>query len=197
MPFLYKTLKGIKSSLGISKRARYPITISILNEIYTKLKPLHSFDVDSSMSWAAFMLAFFEFLRSSEFTCNGRFDLQSHLTRSDISFQPNIFHPKYFTITIKKTKTDPSRETAKLTIAKSNSIVCAVTALQDYLPFANGRNLTCKALTNNLQAILHVCGLNSPHYASHSLRIEADTSPLSPPLLCLIPFTVGASNTSF
>ena len=84
--FLYKTLRGIKSSLGISKRARYPITISILSEIYAKLKPLHSFDVDSSMLWAAFTLAFSGFLQSSEFTCNGRFDFQSHLTRSDVSF---------------------------------------------------------------------------------------------------------------
>ena len=189
MPFLYKTLRGIKSSLGISKRARYPITISILSEIYAKLKPLHSFDVDSSMLWAAFTLAFFGFLRSSEFTCNGRFDFQSHLTRSDVSFEPNIFRPKYFTITIKKSKTDPFRETAKLTIAKSNSNVCAVTALQDYLlqtlhhgdgqplfQFADGRNLTRTALTNNLRAILHVCGLNSTHYASHSFRIGAATT---------------------
>ena len=189
MPLLYKTLRGIKSTLGISKRVRYPITISVLNQIYAELKPFHSSDTDSSMLWAAFTLAFFGFLRSSEFTCNGTFDVQSHLTKSDISFQPNIFNPKSFVVVIKKSKTDPFRETARLTIAKSNSNVCAVTALKDYLlqtptrgacqplfQFSDGRNLTRASLTNNLRALLHICGLDSSHYASHSFRIGAATT---------------------
>jgi len=107
------------------------------------------------MLWAAFTLAFFGFLRSSEFTCNGKFDPHTHLSRADISFEPNIFGPNYLEITIKKSKTDPFRENAKLTIARSNSDGCAVTALQDYLlqthghstsqplfKFTDGRNLT-------------------------------------------------------
>ena len=131
----------------------------------------------------------FGFLRSSEFTCNGPFDLQSHLTKSDISFQPNIFHPKSFVVVIKKSKTDPFRETSRLTIAKSNSSVCAVTALKDYLlqthtrganqplfQFSDGRNLTRASLNNNLKALLHICGLDSSHYTSHSFRIGAATT---------------------
>ena len=189
MPLLYKTLRGIKSHLGLSKRVRYPITISILHNIYAILKPFHSNDTDSSMLWAAFTLAFFGFLRSSEFTCNGNFDAQSHLTRSDISFHPNLCNPTFFEIVIKKSKTDPFRETAKLTIAKSNCNVCAVTALQDYFlqtptheacqplfKFTDGRNLTRISLTNNLCALLHLCGMDSTHYASHSFRIGAATT---------------------
>ena len=189
MPLLYKTLRGIKSTLGLTKRVRYPITISVLYQIYAKLKPFHSSDTDSSMLWAAFTLAFFVFFRSSEFTCNGPFDLQSHLTKSDISFQPKIFHPKSFVVVIKKSKTDPFRETARLTIAKSNSSVCAVTALKDYLlqthtrganqplfQFSDGRNLTRASLNNNLKALLHICGLDSSHYTSHSFRIGAATT---------------------
>ena len=142
MPFLYKTLRGIKSSLGIAKRARFPITISILRQIYAKLKPFQSLDTDSSMLWAAFTLAFFGFLRSSEFTYNGKFNIQSHLTRSDVHFYPNIVQPVSFEVVIKKSKTDPFRETAKLTIAKSNSTVCAVTALRDYLLQTNPSGAT-------------------------------------------------------
>ncbi|XP_073246070.1 uncharacterized protein [Porites lutea] len=189
MPFLYKTLRGIKSSLGIAKRARFPITISILRQIYAKLKPFQSLDTDSSMLWAAFTLAFFGFLRSSEFTYNGKFNIQSHLTRSDVHFYPNIVQPVSFEVVIKKSKTDPFRETAKLTIAKSNSTVCAVTALRDYLlqtnpsgatqplfQFSDGRHLTRSSLTNNLRALLKVCGLDSTCYASHSFRIGAATT---------------------
>ena len=136
----------------------------------------------------SFHASFLWFLWSSEFTCNGHFDFQSHLTWSDISFETNIFRPKYFTITIKKSKTDPFQETAKFTIVKSNSNACAITALQDYLlqtlhhgdgqplfQFAAGHNFTRTALTNNLRALLHVCGLDSTHYASHSFRIGAAT----------------------
>ena len=98
-------------------------------QIYSKLQPFHSQVVDSTL-WAAFTLAFFSFLRSSEFTCNGKFDPHNHLSRSDIIFNPNIFNPNFLEIIIKKSKTDPSRETANLTIARSHSNVCAVTALQ-------------------------------------------------------------------
>ena len=189
MPLLYKTLRGIKCLQGISKRARYPITITVLQQIYSKLQPFHSQDVDSSMLWAAFTLAFFGFLRSSEFTCNGKFDPHIHLSRADINFKPNIFSPVFLEIIIKKSKTDPFRETAKLTIARSNSNVCAVTALQDYLlqthgqgtshplfTFTDGRNLTRASLTNNVRALLHVCGLDSANFASHSFRIGAATT---------------------
>ncbi|CAH3161837.1 unnamed protein product, partial [Porites lobata] len=133
--------------------------------------------------------AFFGFLRSSEFTYNGKFNIQSHLTRSDVHFYPNIVQPVSFEVVIKKSKTDPFRETAKLTIAKSNSTVCAVTALRDYLlqtnpsgatqplfQFSDGRHLTRSSLTNNLRALLKVCGLDSTCYASHSFRIGAATT---------------------
>lgn len=189
MPFLYKTLRGIKSTLGVSKRACYPITILILGQLYSKLRPFHSSEVDSSMLWAAFTLAFFGFLRSSEFTCSGRSDSHCHLSRSDICFEPNIYNPISFRILIKKSKTDPFRETAKLTIAKSNSNMCAVPSLRDYLlqthhrgtcqplfQYSDGCNLTRAALTNNLRALLCVCGLDTTKYAYHSFCIGAATT---------------------
>ena len=108
------------------------------------------------MLWTAFTLAFFGFLRCSEFTCSGTFDITSHMSRSDITFQPSIFRPSSLEVTIKKSKTDPFPESAKLIIAKSNSMVCAVTALRDYMlqtstqgpaqplfQFCDGRYLTC------------------------------------------------------
>ena len=179
----------MKCSQTISKRARYPITITVLHRIYSKLQRFHSQAVDSSMLWAAFTLAFFGFLRSSEFTCNGKFNPHTHLSRADISLEPYIFSPNCLEITMKKSKTDPFRETAKLTIARSDSNVCAVTALQDYLlqthgqstsqplfKFTDGRNLTRASLTNNLRALLYVCGQDSANFTSHSFRIGAATT---------------------
>ena len=55
-------------------------------------------------------------------------------------------------ITIKKSKTDPFRETAKLTIARSNSNIYAIIAL------------------------LHICSLDSSNIASHTFCIGAATS---------------------
>ena len=42
--------------------------------------------------------------------------------------------------------------------------------------FADGRYLTRSSITCNLQALLHVRGVNSTHYASHSFRSGAATT---------------------
>lgn len=126
MSLLLKTLHDIKSSFGISKRSHLPTTVSILHQIYLVLQPSPYVDTDSSMLWATFTVAFSCFLHSSEFTCGGTFDIQIHLTRLEVSFYPDLLQPDYFETIIKKSKMDPFWETAKLTIAKSNSPVCAV-----------------------------------------------------------------------
>lgn len=189
MSFLYKVLRGIKCCLGVHKRPRYPITFAVLKKISVKLNPSYSHDTDTAMLWAAFTLAFFGFLRSSEFTCNGKFDKSCHLTKSDVVFHPSFAQPSYLVITIKKSKTDPFRETVKLTIAKSNSTICAVSALREYFlqtrnhgrqqpifQFKDNRNLTRSSLTGNLRALLSVCGIDSSNYSSHSFRIGAATT---------------------
>ena len=133
MPRLQNTLRGIKRTLGLSRRNRLPITLFILENIFKLLTPSHSLDIDTVMLWAAFSLAFFGFLRCSELTCNGQFDRNVHLTRGDIAFFPNIISPQHMTVRIKKSKTDPFRQTSTITIASSQSNVCAVAATRDFL----------------------------------------------------------------
>ena len=60
MPLLLNTLQGIKCLQSVSKRACYTFTIAVLQQIYSKLQPFHSQDVDSSTLLAAFTLAFYE-----------------------------------------------------------------------------------------------------------------------------------------
>ena len=68
---LQKVLTGIKRSQNPKKLSRYPITIQILSSIFNYFQPSLSCNVDHIVLWAAFTLAFFGFLRSNEFTCNG------------------------------------------------------------------------------------------------------------------------------
>ena len=58
MLLLFNTLQGIICLQSVSKRACYTFTITVFQQICSKLQPLHSQDVDPSMLWAAFTLAF-------------------------------------------------------------------------------------------------------------------------------------------
>ena len=134
MPLLYKTLRGIKCLQSVSKLAHYPIIVMVLQQIYSKLQTSHSQNVASTMLWAAFTRAFFCFF----------FEAANSLTMA--SFTLVLTYPEqilvlnvifsvrmiFLEITI-KSKTDPFCETVKLTTARSNSNVCAVSARQDYL----------------------------------------------------------------
>ena len=91
-------------------RERRPITIDILLAFTDHLKPYQTRQLDSVMLWAAFTLAFFGFLRCSEFTYNSNSDQTGQLTISDIHFQPDILQAQTLTIDIKKSKTDPFRQ---------------------------------------------------------------------------------------
>ena len=186
---LQKVLTGIKRSQMPPTLTRYPITIQILISIYNYFQPPQSCNVDHVMLWAAFTLAFFGFLRASEFTCNSSsFDPTVHLCLRDITFISNIESPNHMLVSIKQSKTDPFREGCTLTIARSTTSVCSVMAMRDYLlqckaavsgplfTFTNGKWLSRASLTRELRSTLQGCGLPADHYFTHSFRIGAATT---------------------
>jgi hypothetical protein len=59
---LHCILKGMKQTSSSPQRIRRPITIQILAEISTLIRPDFSKELDTVMLWAAFTLAFFGFL---------------------------------------------------------------------------------------------------------------------------------------
>lgn len=139
------------------------------------------------MLWAAFTLAFFGFLRVSEFTYSG--PGKPFLAINDIAFTPNINKPEAVQVHIKQSKTDPFREGTTLNIAKSHSPVCAVTALREYLlqrnsthaeaplfVLQNGEPISRTVLNSNLRELLHILGYAAKEYAPHSFRIGAATT---------------------
>ena len=179
-------LLGYPGAIQAQPSAHYSF---FLESIFKLLTPSHSVDIDTVILWATFSLAFFGFLRCSELTCNGQFDRNVHLTRGHIAFFPNIVSLQHMKVCIKKSKTDPFRQTSTITIASSQSNVCAVATRRDFLlqtpdsspqspmfQFKNGTPLSQRTLASNLHTILDLCGLQPNNYNTHSFRIGAATT---------------------
>ena len=86
------------------------------------------------MVWAAFTLAFFGFLCCSKFTYQGvnKFCPRIDLGTKCVSFVPSLASPQHMVITLWSSKTDPFRTGQSLLIARADSSLCAVTAMQRY-----------------------------------------------------------------
>ena len=187
---LQKVLTGIRRLTPARQLDRFPITLQILHAIHTYFQPEYSQNLDHVMLWAAFTLAFFGFLRSSEFTCNAPLEPSVHLTARDITLVPNSHSPSYMLVRIKQSKTDPFRQGHTLTIAKSTSLICSLMAMKDYLLQAQpptsrplfsfvqpGKWLTRNNLTSELsRTVLKHRGLPYDKFYSHSFRIGAATT---------------------
>ena len=105
-PLLRLLLRGIKRTIGLSSRRRLPITMSVMRQLKGALADnLQIASQDKLMLWSAFTLAFFGFLRSSEFTSPSptHFNPLVHLACSDISFTSD----GSLVLQLKASKTDP------------------------------------------------------------------------------------------
>ena len=86
---------GIRRSQGDKRRTRLPITISILCLLKTQLRPQTSFSLlEKCLLWAAFTLAFYGFLRASEFATN------------DLTWLDLQMGTKHYSLLIRQSKTD-------------------------------------------------------------------------------------------
>eukprot|EP00794_Sanderia_malayensis_P012898 gene12898-biopygen10284 len=182
-----KLVRGIKRSQGQKNNIRRPITAKHLNLFFELLRPYTTRHFDSIMLWAAMCLAFFGFLRISEFTSGQRFDKHCHLSHSDIKLLPNAQQPTHLRMDVKSSKIDPFRQGVSLVIGATNNSLCAVKALQCYLelsPFTSGplfryrsgQPLSRDTFTKDVRNLLSQCGFSSSEFAGHSFRIGAATS---------------------
>ena len=131
-PLLYLLLRGIKRTNVLSSRRRLPITMSVMRQLKGALADDPQFaSQDKLMLWSAFTLAFFGFLRSSEFTSPSLsyFNSLVHLSCSDISFTSH----GSLILQLKLSKTDPFRKGCSITLAPSGRSVRAVRAMLRYL----------------------------------------------------------------
>ena len=188
-PRLQLTIKGIQKSQASAQpsRVRLPITLKIMGDIKALLsKQPHSYT--SIMIWAACCLAFFGFLRVSEFTipANDQYDESCHLSFNSISVD-NRSNPQQLRISIKQSKTDPFRKGVDIFLGTTGNSVCPVKGILPYLAIRgdhkgplfileDGRYLTRQHFSSALEGLLKQLHINTHCYNTHSFRIGAATT---------------------
>ena len=166
---LQRLMRGIKRTYGTPADARLPITPNLLRCFYQHLNLRH---YDHRLIWAAMLLAFFGFLRSSEVVA---------LKVTDIALQEAALQ-----LRIQTSKTDPFRKGSTIHLTPSGDpVLCPVAALRLFLEghpgqgalfcFANGARLSKCRLTQLVKALAGRSGVDPARYASHSFRIGAAT----------------------
>ena len=182
---LRKILRGILRYQGSPRIQRQPVTPRVLLAI----RPILSSWLgprDFSMIWAAFTLAFFAFLRCSEFTYPGvhTFSPKFNLTKDCVTFFPSLACPQRLLVTLKSSKTDSFREGQSLVVARCPSVLCPVSAMQQYFLlakprsgplfyFRSGQFLTRSSVTHLLRDSALSAGIPHESLKGHSFRIGA------------------------
>ena len=172
---------GIKRSQGVSKHNRLPITINVLQTLKSQLRHDPSFSpLEKRLLWAAFTLAFYGFLRASEFAT------------PNLTWQHIQLAADRYTVFIEQSKTDPFRCGHTITIHATSTSTCpvralrlyteATTPLQDNEPVFKGGKfspLDRQQLTKSIQHLLQNTQYSHQHYSSHSFRSGAATTAAS------------------
>ena len=111
------------------------------------------------------------------------YDPEVHLSYKDVAID-DPRKPSCMRITIKQSKTDPFRKGVNLYVGRTDSDLCPVAALLDYLQhrgstpgplfiFASGRLLTRKCFVESVRATLKQANIDQKKYCGHSFRIGA------------------------
>lgn len=182
---LKKILRGILRYQGSPRIRRQPVTPRVLLVIRPILRQWLGLR-DFTMVWAAFTLAFFAFLRCSEFTYPGvhSFSSKFNLTTDCITFYPSLVCPQHMRVTLKSSKTDSFRQGQSLFVARCSSLLCPVSAMQRFFLvaqpssgplfyFRSGRFLTRSTVTHLLRDSARSAGLPYESLKGHSFRIGA------------------------
>jgi hypothetical protein len=182
---LEQVLRGIKRLQGTEGRPRRPITVQVLRRFQSILNQNSYRD---AMFWAASCVGFFGFLRSGEFTTNGKYDPKIHLSLADVSVDQRT-NPRVLLLHIKASKTDQFRVGHTVRMGATDSSVCAVRATVQYLRVRggipgplfvheNGEPLSRKQLVTWIHDAVARLGLEG-NYSGHSFRIGAATTAAS------------------
>lgn len=193
-PAIVAMLQGIKKLQGRSKPSRLPITIDVLKIMCETLdKNLCVLSLyETALLRCVFTLAFYAFLRCSEFTATTPFDPNCSVTFSDV----HVDHSKHhFTFNLKASKTDVTRQGVSIKVFRNNTSTCPVVALLKYLSIRDthfkskfqqpsdplflteeGIPLSRNQFLQYLKTVLMSTGLDHSQFTGHSFRIGAATT---------------------
>ena len=185
-PLLHYLCTAIRRHKGDKTQTRHPITLPLLRVIKTELRNRESLvSCDKSLYWAAFTLAFYRFLRASEYTSPTptHFIRQLHLLRENVTV-----HKDSMEILIKGSKTDQFKKSTTLHLPRLGTDTCPVRAMEKFLrrsrhrstrplfTFHNGRFLTRLDVSTMTKSLLARSEKDTSLYSSHSYRIGAATT---------------------
>ena len=185
-PLLHYLCTAIRRSQGDRPPRRLPITITLLRHLKANLSVLpHLGRHDKRLYWAAFSLAFYGFLRVSEFTppFSRHFNSRVHLLRRDVTI-----HPGHLELRIKRSKTDQFRQSATVIVGATESSTCPVRAMTRFLRGTTGHSsrplftlhdgsyLTRSKVSRMTKHLLSAAGVDTTRFSSHSFRIGAATA---------------------
>ena len=186
-PRLKLALRGLqrKQAAGSGSAMRHPLTMKMLKDLSKSLHSKKSLSThDRLMMQAALSVAFFGFLRVSEFTTNrkamrrGRF-----LTRKDV-----LLTTDELKLNIKYSKTDQLGNGSSISMGLTGDVCCPVLTMKSYLKcchakpgaplfhFASGRPLSSQRLRSTLRSLLRRIGYDPRNFNTHSFRIGAATA---------------------
>jgi len=187
-PRLHLILRGIKKRQADvhPARKRLPITTQLLGRIRHFLSKQPSYF--NTTLWAMCCVAFFGFLRVSEFTIprEGSYKPSRHLSLQDIAVDSRA-KPRLLQLFLKQSKTDPFKCGATVYMGATDTAICPIKALLSYLGKRDNRpgplfiTEEGKGWTNSMfraafQSIMEALKLKKRHYNTHSFRIGAATS---------------------
>ena len=188
-PTLNMVKKGLRRAHTAppSSTPRQPITTQILADMLQAIKQSHKLcSHDRLMLTAAFTLAFFGFLRISEFTTPSKaFNSQLHPSAKNIHWSKN-----HFTYHLPHSKTDQffKGHTLYLPRLHNNTKICPYTAMDQYFAkhkhhydsplftFANRQPLTRRSCLYHLRYYLRKAHYQAEMFNTHSFRIGAASS---------------------
>ena len=165
---------------------RKPITTDVLQRLLHTLQHCRlCCHHNVAMFRAALCLAFYGFLHGGEFTTPSyqAFDPRIHATVADIKFKNDSLD-----FYIKRSKTDQLGKGHTVTLQASDSSLCPVTLIKEYIglrscskqkplfTLCNGHPLSLTNFQAMLHKLLSSTGLPPQVYNTHSLRIGAATS---------------------
>lgn len=176
------TLRGVRRQLGDHLVQKLPVTPAVLLDIY---KVMDQHNPAHVVVWAAFLIAFYGFLRKSNVVPSSArlFDPQLHLTRQSFAISSNKIN-----VTILKTKTVQfgQRQLDIPLVHVPGSPLCPVAALTRMFklvpaPVAapafvipiQGQffTLTHASFVNYLRYFLQLAGYPAHRYTGHSFRM--------------------------